>query len=234
MVACLRISSFKGKSRWYRRAFQKLNQTGVKSLILDLRGNSGGSLMEANNLLSYLLPDTFSMKFIRRSGRINFNGHSNLGPGSRISMALFRWLPSERRRYGGTSHRSGESIITRYTYRSEIESGFKGKVIVLMDGGTFSSASYVAAQLQKKGRAQLAGEESGGASRGCNAILIPTITLPETRLQVSFPLYFLDHEKIDPDFRGLIPDLPVPQADPAMRLSGLDNALEFLSRLTGK
>jgi C-terminal processing protease CtpA/Prc len=233
-VGCLRISRFKGKVRWYRKAFQKLEEAGVKTLILDLRGNPGGNLMEANGLLAHLLPDTFSMRFIRRAGRINFNGRSNLGLIDRFNLALFRWLPSRRSDFGGTSQRSGESITTRYTYKPLNQYRYRGNLIVLMDGGTFSSASYVAAQLRKKGRALLAGEESGGAARGCNAILIPTVTLPETKLQVSLPLYFLDHEKGDPDFRGLIPDLPVPPADPAVFLSGLDPVLEHLAQLSTK
>ncbi len=109
--------------------------------------------------------------------------------------------------------------------------GFKGRLIVLMNGGTFSSASYVAAQLRKKGRALLAGEESGGAGRGCNAILIPTLTLPESKLRVSVPLYFLDHEMKQRQFRGLLPDIPIGTSDPAQKLKGIDPELEFLSLL---
>jgi hypothetical protein len=230
-LACLRISRFKGKPGWYRKVFNRLQRSQVKTLILDLRGNSGGNLFEANVLLSYLMPDTFSMKFIRRTGRIHFNGHSNLGLRSLLSMLRFRWLPSQRKGMGATARRNGEIIETRYRYRPEKECPFRGKLIVLMDGGTFSSASYVCAKLKKAGRASLAGQESGGAARGFNSVLTPTLTLPETRLRITMPLYFLDQEFNDPFFRGLQPDFPIASSNPALRLSGIDPELEYLSRM---
>lgn len=229
-MACLRLGNFNGKTGWYRKVFQKIQRTGVKNLILDLRGNPGGSLHEANALLSYLLPDTFSMKFVRRSGRIHFNGHGNLGIKSLLSMLQFRWLPKKRKGSGGTTWRQGETIITRYCFEPEKPLNYTGRLLVLMDGGTFSSAAYVSAQLRKAERAVLAGDESGGAARGCNAILIPTLTLAETRLRITMPLYFLDHEIIDPAFRGLCPEIPLPAPDPAQKLNGIDSELEFLAK----
>ncbi len=229
-MVCLRLSRFSGKTGWYRKVFQTIQRTGVKNLILDLRGNPGGSLYEANALLSYLLPDSFSMKFVRRSGRIHFNGRGNLGIKSLLSMLQFRWLPRKRNGTGGTSFRQGETIVTRYHFETEKTLNYKGKLLVLMDGGTFSSAAYVSAQLRKKGRAVLAGDESGGAARGCNAILIPTLTLAETKLRISMPLYFLDHEINDPAFRGLCPEIPLPAPDPSQKLNGIDSELEFLAR----
>jgi hypothetical protein len=72
---------------------------------------------------------------------------------------------------------------------------------------------------------------------GCNAIIVPTITLPETRLRVTLPLFYLDHEMGNLPFRGLIPDLRLPPANPAMLLKGLDTEIEWLvrqSRISGK
>jgi C-terminal processing protease CtpA/Prc len=229
-TACLRIQQFQGKSGWYRKVFQRIEKDRFKNLILDVRGNSGGSLHEVNELLRYLLPDTFSMRFIRRAGRIQFNGRSNLSLGSRISMAIFRLLPEKRKNAGGTCKRVGDDYITRYRFKPRQNGVFKGRIVVLMDGGTFSSAAYLASQLRKFGKAELAGTESGGASRGCNAILIPSLTLPETRLRISMPLYHLDHEITDKEFRGLLPDIPLPESGPDLKLRGIDPELEALAR----
>jgi len=229
-IACLRISEFKGKSGWYAKSFQKLEKGKFRTLILDLRGNAGGSLFEANELLSYLLADTFSMKFTRCSARIGFNGRSDLSLMSRISMAVFRMLPDRTKGSRSTSTNEGEIISTRFRFKPQKRHGFNGKLIVLMDGGTFSSASYVASKLRKAGRAELAGEESGGAAKGCNALITPTITLPETKLRVSIPLYFLDHEMGNIPFRGLQPDYKLMHPDPTLSLKGIDPELEFLAR----
>jgi hypothetical protein len=229
-VACLRIGKFRGKTGWYKKAFQRLSKEKFQTLILDLRGNSGGNLFEANQLLSYLLPDTFSMKFIRRPGPFMFSGRSNLSLKERISMLIFRLLPSRKQKKGGQTFREGELWCTRFLYHPVRQHGFQGKIIVLLDGGTFSSASYVAAMLRKHGRAILAGEESGGGAAGCNAVIVPMLTLPETRLRVSMPLYYLDHESGDVSFRGLIPEIRLPHPDPAMLLRGTDTGIEWLIR----
>ncbi len=229
-IACIRISRFKGKPGWYKKAFQQLEKGKFQTLILDLRGNSGGSLLEANTLLSYLLADTFSMKFVRRPGPFLFNGHGDLGIRARLSMAIFRWFPFRKNSRNGQSWREGDLLSTRFFYQPSKRHRFKGRLIVLMDGGTFSSATWLAARLRKSGRAELAGEESGGGARGCNAILIPTLTLPETKLRVSLPLYYLDHEMGNIPFRGLLPDLNIKPANPAALLRGLDPDLEFLAR----
>jgi hypothetical protein len=149
---------------------------------------------------------------------------------SRISMAVFRMLPDHTKGSRSTSTNEGEIISTRFRFKPQKRNGFKGKLIVLMDGGTFSSASYVASKLRKAGRAELAGEESGGAAKGCNALITPTITLPETKLRVSIPLYFLDHEMGNIPFRGLQPDYKLMHPDPTLSLKGIDPELEFLAR----
>jgi hypothetical protein len=236
-VACLRISRFKGKSSWYKKAFQRIAKGKFQTLVLDLRGNSGGNLFEANQLLSYLLPDTFSMKFLRRQGPFLFSGKSNLSLKDRLSMWIFRILPSGNRIKGGQTQRYGDLSITRYHFQIAKQYAFKGKLLVMMDGGTFSSASYTAAMLRKHGRAQLAGDESGGGAMGCNAIIVPTITLPETKQRVTVPLYHLDHEMDNLPFRGLIPDLRLPPPNPSLLLKGLDTEIEWLvrqSRFSGK
>jgi hypothetical protein len=229
-VACLKISRFKGKSGWYKKVFQRLEKGNFQTLILDLRGNSGGNMLEANQLLTFLLPDTFSMKFIRRQGPFLFNGRGNLGLRERLSMALFRIFPTRPGKRAACTWKEGELWSTRYFYKPAQDYNFKGKIIVLMDGGTFSSASYIAAKLRKAGRAILAGDESGGGARGFNAIIVPTLTLPETRLRVYLPLYYLDQEMPDATFRGLQPDLPLAAPNPAMLLRGLDSEIENLIR----
>jgi hypothetical protein len=229
-IACLRVSSFKGKTAWYKKAFERLSRGKYQTLILDLRGNPGGNLFEANQLLSYLLQDTFSMKFIRRPGPFIFSGRSNLSLKDRMNMLIFRLLPSKKRRKGGQTFRDGDLWCTRYHYRPASLYAYKGKIIVMIDGGTFSSASYVAAMLRKQSRAILAGEESGGGAEGCNAIIVPTLTLPETRLRISLPLYHLDHEMGNVPFRGLLPEIRLPHPDPVMLLRGTDTETEWLIR----
>lgn len=56
-IGFISLSQFTDEcSRDVRRAILSLKQQGMQSMILDLRGNSGGSLSEAVNILNFILP----------------------------------------------------------------------------------------------------------------------------------------------------------------------------------
>ena len=65
------------------------------------------------------------------------------------------------------------------------------------------------------------GEESGGGYYGNSAMHIPNITLPESRLSVSLPLYKLVMDKNRTKGRGILPDIAVPPSSAAIR-AGID------------
>jgi hypothetical protein len=182
-IASLKIFGFGGSSNWYKRAFEILEKQKIRYLILDLRGNSGGNLFNANQLLSYLLPDTFSMCFRRRDNRIRLDGRSNMSFAMRATIKLFSWLPSKRRGMNPTCQKQGEWLVNRFYFEPAKKFRFTGKIVVLMDGGTFSAATLVAAQLRKKLHVKLLGEETGGGARGSYAMVMPTLTLPNTRMR---------------------------------------------------
>jgi C-terminal processing protease CtpA/Prc len=98
-----------------------------------------------------------------------------------------------------------------------------------MDGGTFSASSLVAAKLRQKQQTRLLGDESGGGANGSNAMLMPTLILPRTKLRVTLPLYRIRHETNGLPGRGLIPDLYL-LPDLVKKAKGLDTELEYLGR----
>ena len=66
---------------------------------------------------------------------------------------------------------------------------FLGGVIVLLDGGTFSTSADVASVLHNMGRATFVGEESGGGYYGNTSGLNALIILPHSRLRLKIPMY---------------------------------------------
>jgi hypothetical protein len=228
-IACLTVYGFGGSTHWYEKAFKEIEKRDLKMLILDLRGNSGGSLFNASELLQYLLPDTFSMAFYRKAGPITFEGKSNMSLLMRLTLKRFSMHPDKSRRFNPSCVRIGNRLVNRNHFKPKKKYNFKGKLVVLMDGGTFSAASWVASVLRKKHRAKLLGDESGGGARGCNAMIMPTLTLPETKMRISLPLFHIDHEMGKVPFRGLIPDYRL-QTNLKLKIKGIDPELEFLAR----
>lgn len=59
---------------------------------------------------------------------------------------------------------------------------FNGEVYVLINGGSFSATTLLAANLKSSGRAVFVGEETGGAYNGCVAGSLPVYTTPNSKL----------------------------------------------------
>lgn len=228
-VAWLKIYGFGGNTGWYKKAFRRIREMGVQHLILDLRGNSGGHLFNANTLLTYLVADTFSFRFERADKKIKLDGRSNMNLAMRWTMKVFSWLPKQGKRFGPSCDKTGNLLVNRFLFRPVKRNHYDGKLVVLMDGGTFSASSLVAAKLRKKRQTQLVGDESGGGANGSNAMLMPTLQLPKTKIRVTLPLYRIRHETNGLPGRGLIPDLYL-LPDLVKKVKGIDTELEYLGR----
>src|SRR5207344_1630190 len=66
--------------------------------------------------------------------------------------------------------------------------GFGGKVIVLINGGSFSTTAELLTQLHDKKRAVFVGEESAGAYHGNSSGKDAVLELPNSGLHVGIPL----------------------------------------------
>lgn len=227
-IAYLKVENFVGTKNWYASAFQEIENRKIPFLILDLRGNSGGSLFDAQRLLTYLLPDTFSFRFERVDRRVRFDGHSNMSIPMRFTLERFKWLPTKGKNLRPTCERNKDWLINRFRFKPAEKNVFLGKLVVLIDGGTFSAASLVAAELKKKRHARIAGEESGGAAEGSYAMVTPTVELPKTKMRVTIPLFRLNHEFRQKPGHGLIPDVELP-SDIGLKIKGIDTEIEFLT-----
>ena len=105
---------------------------------------------------------------------------------------------------------------------------FKGKVYVLINGGSFSATCILSSNLKGSKRAFFVGEETGGAYNGSVAGVIPTFTLPHSKLQLSFGLMRIQpHYKTDIEGRGIFPDIEI---KPTLedRINGRDPELQWV------
>jgi hypothetical protein len=88
---------------------------------------------------------------------------------------------------------------------------YRGRVVVLMDGGSFSTTAEFLAALRASGRATFVGEESGGAECGNTSGRSAMVTLPNSGLLLHIPLVRYDTAiPCDGRGRGILPDVTVP------------------------
>jgi C-terminal processing protease CtpA/Prc len=229
-VAQIRIEGFGGRDypQWMETTFRTLREKGTKVLIIDLRGNGGGADMYGAMLVSYLTDrpfryfDHINVKTISPS----FKEHSD-----------WRTEREGQLRADMARNPAGGYLVTAKLHPGVAEQPpgkhpFLGKVFVLIDGGTFSTAADFCAVTHHLKRATFIGEETGGGYYGNNSGMQTMLTLPNSKARVRLPMY--EYWNAVPGYdgkrRGTRPDHLV-ETKAANLLRGMDEQLELALKL---
>jgi peptidase S41-like protein len=202
-VARVRVRAFDGQAftATLDSAFRAIRERGTTSLILDLRGNGGGVDDYGAALVSQFTDKPF-----------RYFDHIHV---TTIAPSFATWLPRtfEAMRTGTVPDPAGGFRITSAQHRGVAEwqpatTPFLGKLVILVDGGTFSTAADVASQLKSMSRGTFLGEETGGAYEGNTSGLNASIVLPTSRLRLRIMMYDYWNAVKPPATRGrgTIPD----------------------------
>lgn len=148
-TAMIRLVSFSGNFNRSQIAGFFAEAKDAKNLILDLRSNGGGSAENMRFLLSGMMPpNTEYGVFVNRAMS---NRYRQENPNSPVSAeAIARWAPVNQR------------LRTR-EYRQLTVPPFKGRIAVLINGGSGSASEITAASLREQRGAVLIGTRTAGA-----------------------------------------------------------------------
>lgn len=197
----------------YQQCFDKVARQGIKNLILDMRHNGGGDLRIAIKLLSYLTDSSFGIVKDIKSRIPNpaKNPFSVYFDSTRTESFNGSCLPG--RQEGAWYHMDINPEFARiYAPLAMAGAGrFRGRLFVLIDGATFSSAALFTSALKAQRKdVVFIGRETAGAEEGCNGFAMQKLTLPNTGISVVFPWLRVVSMAKSPVFgRGLMPDYPV-------------------------
>lgn len=212
-------------SKFIDSAFLQLRQQGIRQLIVDLRGNTGGT--DGNAV--YFTRHFFDTPF-RYWDRIT------------VTPAIARQIKGITRLFYrkpvlvNGEYQWQRSKITRefnyYAIQQPAANAYTGKTFVLMDGFCMSSCADVTAVLSAHRKAVFIGEETGGGYQGNNSGMMPAVKLRPTRMMLTVPLqrYVTAADSTINKGHGTMPDYVVPLTAKAA-IEGKDQPMELALRL---
>lgn len=216
-TAFIRLTTFSGGALrgFFRRSFRTLRDQNIKHLVLDLRENGGGKVRNSVLLAKYLADHPFKIgdSVVAISRKFKY--------GRYIRPSIIYWFAMN---FGARKMDDGLIHIRHYEthlFHPRNRNHFNGDIYVLQGGYTFSAATMFLSNLEGQKNVTTIGEETGGGYYGNSAMHIPTITLPNTKLQVSLPMYRLVMDSTRARGRGFFPEIEVKPSSSAIR-QGID------------
>ncbi len=224
------------KNQWdwegfIHRAFNELVAKGTPNLVIDLRGNEGGTSV-GDVILQHLIDAPLALSATER-----FTRYQRIPPG--LKPYLDTWdrsfddwgaaaTPSTTRPgfYGETK----QDGSTAGTVIQPASPRYRGKVWVLVGPENSSATFEFALNVKQNHLATLVGRPTGGNLRGINGGAFYFLRLPNSGIEVDLPLIAQFPVTPQPD-AGIAPDVP---AVPTVQdiATGVDRELETVRALS--
>jgi hypothetical protein len=209
-----------------KRSFRKMADLPIKNLIIDLRSNGGGDVSMYIKLTKYIRNTPFKVADTCYAIAKNLSPYTSF-----IKHGFFNnigLLFITKKHQDGNYH---FGYWERHFYHPKTSDHFDGNVYVLASGPTFSASTLFCNAVKGQGNVTIVGEETGGGWHGNSGILIPDITLPNTKLRVRLPLFKLvQYNHVPKDGRGISPDIFVPPTVDGVR-KNIDRKLEIVKEI---
>ncbi|MGI5864318.1 MAG: S41 family peptidase [Myxococcales bacterium] len=191
-MAILRLPSFNETDtakKTIDKLFDELRKRGSRRLIIDVRGNPGGS----SNMVEYLLEKLTSKK-VRVYSRIQI----------KLSKAVLERFEGWKKHAELSGLRA--SVEGNYVQGRKGEA-FDGELFVLVDSGVFSAASDFAGVVKDFGLGTLVGYETGGLQTCFGDVVKQTLPHSRIELGVSYKRFEGGIPQPGDDEHGILPDV---------------------------
>lgn len=193
-------------------AFAQLRERNVQNLIIDIRGNGGGSMDPGFEVSRYLtskeLPQyALSQRLVRNVAAAPDLANYVTSYDNALIAALKAGVPQQMYRRVDDMY---FEILGRENYPkvTPFPDSFSGKAYLIVDSGNASASFQFADYVQSNKLATLFGQPTGGNKQGINGGNYLFLTLPNSNIEIDIPLFFQSPGNGRPD-EGVIPEIAI-------------------------
>lgn len=231
---------FPGYVKYIDSVFRFLSQNNVPHLIIDLRGNPGGSDPTFEQPVMYLTDSDF---------KENTVAYSIFGDG--VPYEQYFWGTSTAHKMDSVEKVEGKKLLKDYfpalvngrnmqnpkynpVYHPK-SPGYKGKLYMLIDEGVASAGSHMASLVKAYARnVTVVGVETTGGYYYHNGHMPMVYELPHSKIKTKFSFVHVEQDAVvkpdQPEGRGIIPDYTIwPTFDSFMQ--NKDIQMEYVLKL---
>lgn len=194
----------------------EISLTDSTSALLTIRTFSKDRISNAGQDFPVFLQTAFEQIRQRKTQHLLIDLRGNGGGDDVYGAMLYSYLTSKPFRYFSTLQSKSKPVMTPQDHpgldlQQPANVSFGGKVYVLIDGRTFSTAADFCAIARSNARGIFIGEETGGGYQGNNSGGTVRIDLPHSGIRVAVPTVRYSNA-VTPGTepgRGIIPEYPV-------------------------
>ncbi len=228
-ISVITINSFASGSHlknFFRKSFKYIRTNNIKDLVIDLRANGGGDISNYVSLTKYIRNTSFKVADTAAAISKSFRPFTKY-----IRSGFFNTIGLFILTKKGSDGRYNFGYWKRHIMHPKNKDHYTGDTYVLTNGLTFSASSLFASAIKGQPNVTLVGENTGGGWHGNSGIIIPDITLPNTKLRVRLPMFRLvQFDHVPKTGTGVVPDIYVGPTVESSR-KDIDRKMEFVKQL---